>query len=557
VPVAVASTRRWFAALPRAVRRCAAAVVAVGLLTAACADHDGPAGPAWGREAEAWIAAYDAAAGAGYGDGPAGASAFYAADVTVVTTGTTEAERHGRIAVTELDRSIAATASRREAGETYLDTGGFLRTEAVEWREPGRVPSLSATVREVGADGIVAVEHLNWLQAGVVRDNPAFDGARDRAVALAAEHVRAWTQADFAALRELYAPGASLTDSLLGVRVDGREAIVALADPRTAVPARPARARDVHDPRVLAATGADPDAPAVYVGWPYLRPDEPGPARVLLLERGAEPCPGASAVLLTLDEAGRVLAERRWRAVRSVRACLAARALEEGWWSGRELPVPLGDRVTGHVDSPSGRVEVRNGTPELEVFVRWGLGRFSAADLPPPRVARIAFDPFASRCADFGGYTEAGPGATAIVICADASGTARLRRADVTCPGSECPTASVTWRALLLHELGHAWLVTRASAEARKRFTEHVGQSAWADEAVPRQARAVEQAASTLAWGLADGPTPAPGGGPRTCASLAEGFRLLTGREPLATCARPPARPPVGHSGAEVSSGTG
>lgn len=334
----------------------------------------------------------------------------------------------------------------------------------------------------------------------------------------------------------MYGAGATLEDSLYRVQVTGREAIVALADPETAAPLRLDRAEDLYPPEVVDPLDPPPDSPAVYVTRDYLRPGSGPAAHLLLLERSVATCPGASAVVLTVDAAGHVIAERRFHALSSVRACASAGDLEPGWWTGRGLPVPIGERVTGRVESGSGSIEIRNGTPELEAFVRWGLGRFAGAGLAPPRVWSITFDPFAPPCSDYSGYTDSSDGFTRIVICADAGDTAPRGPEDGDgCTEASCPNFSWSRRELLVHELGHAWLITHLDRQARDDFTNYVGAS-WDDEAVPAAQRGVELAASTIAWGLTGLSAERAGLGARTCEAAADGFRLLTGVEPLNGC---------------------
>jgi hypothetical protein len=87
---------------------------------------------------------------------------------------------------------------------------------------------------------------------------------------------------------------------------------------------------------------------------------------------------------------------------------------------------------------------------------------------------------------------------------------------------------------LILHELAHAWdahLLTDARREAFLRFR---GLTAWRDDDLGRwHELGAEQAAEFIAWGLIDRPVRLVRFGPVTCDELAEGFRILTGSEPL------------------------
>lgn len=513
-----------------------AAVVASVSLVAACAVGDGsdnpdrgePAGETWAREADAWIEAYDAAAAAPEGIGPLSVAEFYATDV--VFNSSVE-EFYGRAEATELDRAQAVSLHRHEFGETYLDATGFLRTEDLSWAASAR-----ATVRtwDVSPDGITGMQGYAWLRHAAATD-PGFVGVR-AARDLATTYVRAWAEADHGTLRTLYWRGASLVDGVYGVEAAGREAIVALADPSTAAPAALQRAADLHAADILARLSSPPDEPAVYLARRFRDPDVRHPARLVLLQRSTSPCPGASATVLTLDE-GLIIAERRFHALAALRACAPSRDLREGWWSGRGRPIPLSARVTGRLDLPSGPIEIRNGTPELEEFVLWGLARFDEAGLAPPRVRSIAFDPFSPRCAQFDGYAESRGGAAAILVCEDAGGISRPGRGeDPSCPEPDCPNALPTTRELLVHELAHAWLIGHVQGEARARFMAAVGAYSWNGEGAPYTERGVEVAASAIAWGLGANPRERVGFRVVPCETLADGFRILTGAEPLARC---------------------
>lgn len=513
---------------------------AVLVAACACAAVEGPEqpdGPSWAREAEAWIAGYDSAAARDETEGVPGAVLYYAPDVLLEVRGQFPAEGfYGRAEIALRDYSFAHTSTQHTFGDPYLDRTGFVRTEALVWAEPGRRPLATLRAWEVEPEGIVTMRTFDWLEAQVVRDNPAFEEARTTATRLARAYVDAWSGADHASLRRLYGEGATVDDTLLGVAVTGREAIVALADPQTAVPARLETAGDHYDADVVPPTAAA-EAPAVYLSWRFERPDVTHPARVLILTRSIEACPGATAVELTLDRAGLVVAERRFHELTSLRTCLQAGEAADGWWNGRGLPTPLSERVTGRVESPSGPIEIRNGTPELEQLVRWGLERYAAASMSAPAVERIAFDPFDARCRGIGGYTTSSASGAAILICADAAELALLPpKEDPVCDDRECRSARSSDRVLLLHELAHAWVATRLDGRSLARFSDHVAAAGWADEARPATGHPTEQAAVALAWGVAGGRGEPTDPGSPSCDVVARGFEILTGRPALTAC---------------------
>jgi hypothetical protein len=489
--------------------------------------------PSWGQEAEDWVTAYEEALSSW--DRPAAirVADFYAADVALDSY----AEHYGRAAVLEVDRVLFHTASRHQFGEIYLDADGFAQTEELIWLEPGRPPSATFRLWDVGRDGVAFVENFPWLETGVVRNNTAFAEARAAAEDVAARHVQAWSGADHAALRDLYWAGATYTDSLYGVEARGQEAIVALADPESPSPSALQRASDLYSADVLALLRPPADARAVYVTRNQRHPDNRHTARVMLLLRSPGACPGASAVELTVDSAGLVVAERRLHALESVRACASPGELAEGWWTDRALPVPLSERLTGEVRTGAGTIEIRNGSPELEAFVRWGMTRFDEAGLPPPRVRSVAFDPYSPRCADFDGYSSGHRGSAAILLCADVTGIARqTRETGLSCIDLECANTRWTRVELLLHELSHAWIDTHVHRVTRDLFTRRVGAPSWSDEDDPHDERGVEVAASTLAWGLAGGSRNPPDLESVPCQDLADWYQLLTGTAPRAAC---------------------
>lgn len=166
-------------------------VVAGYGVVAGCGAVDGSrggVGPAWANEAAAWISAYDAAAGSLGADDPPRVTDFYAADVIFDTL---EAEYYGRVAVTEVERSLLASSTRHDFGDTYLDSAGFLRTEALVWGDRGRPPLPTLRAWEMAPEGIVHMQGYNWLETGLVRDNPDFRSSRALADALSEEYVRA------------------------------------------------------------------------------------------------------------------------------------------------------------------------------------------------------------------------------------------------------------------------------------------------------------------------------------------------------------------------------
>ncbi len=404
----------------------------------------------------------------------------------------------------------------------YVDVDGVFWPETAELGQ--RSDLAMAIWAEVGPDGIETLRHVSattqaWDHAAMYPD------FRDPGHELAARYEQAWTSGDGDLLSSLYSPDATLIDGLAGTGLDGAAAIVEWSE-GLAGRIEVDRAAEHH------ASLTEPlgQAPAAYAYGASL---DAHVSQVWLVAHSVEPCPGDYAIELTVD-GDRITAERWLHTPDSIRACLAADDLSDGWWTDRDLPIPLGDRVTGTIDTDGQAIEVRNGSAELDEAVRAALARFDRAGLAAPRVASIAFDPYDPRCDDFQGYADWSESATAILVCVDSDGTAwRNLSQDADVAGR------FTASDLLLHELGHAWLAAHLTQPARATFIDHAGVNTWNDKAEPPAQRGVEWAAETLSWGL--------GGAMQTefaftsppCDTLADGFRILTGTEPLTTCTKP------------------
>lgn len=522
-------------------------VLALSLLAAAVVSCGRPAGTVWAAEAAGWLAAYDEALDACQGLTPAEAApsdqaAFYGPGV-VADLGMAGGEvRQGRESVLALDRWMRSDPEvRYEAGEAYLDAHAFVRSGTFVHPVDAGGTVVSSHLYLSTVDPQVGIVHMQafgncWITADGCAREEGSSSAQRVADRVAAEYVRGWGEADFGALRDLYAVDATVRDTTYGVEVTGRESIVALADPRGTVVGELQRVADVLADDVLGVLGAPPAAPAVYV---YLDPRQDGGlAQVLLLQRSLQDCPGRSAVLLEVNRLREIVAERRFHALDSVRVCGGADAIDDGWWTGLELPGRLSQRVTGHLTTPAGPVEIRHGTPELEVVTEWALGRFPATGLPAPEVTVVSFDPYHPRCAELRGYCEWCHAGTTVVICVDAPGIAWTPPGDhdPTCPQGDCPAAAPSKRHVLLHELSHAWMATHLDQHTREVFTAHIGATSWDDRSTVWAQRGVERAADTLAWGLSGNPETRLVVGHPDCITLADGFRILTDADPLTYC---------------------
>jgi hypothetical protein len=194
---------------------------------------------------------------------------------------------------------------------------------------------------------------------------------------------------------------------------------------------------------------------------------------------------------------------------------------------GSSPPDPVVVERTGTVTYGELSVEVFNGTPAVDGFLRWGLERFERAGLPLPRVGSVTFLQDPSTCSGVAGLASRGDEGAAITLCATA---------DSVCENEDCTSWSRSMRHLWLHELAHPWLDGNVDEPIRNRFLDLVGLERWSDPDGPWARRGVERAANTIAFGLIDEPVILRLGFQGTCEQRDEGFRLLTGLDPITRC---------------------
>ena len=483
--------------------------LAIALLLAGCGS---PGEEPWATEAEDWLAGLHAA----YEEQANEQVLYYAPDAVFDSF---DYSSEGRWPIAMLQAGFSGV--EQEHGPLYLSQDAAVRTDIVL----DFLPLIRLSHLEMTDDGIQRHTHLlhsEYLRT--IRHRQA--DAMALADEVAADYVRAWNSPDPGAIERVYASDATLVDDLHGLSVRGLAEIADLADSsgpmvaQTNAEVLPQRLGELA-PEVAA------DAPAVFLTFALDRAELP--TQVWLMVRSEAPCPGAAVVALDLDDQQRITAERRFASVISMRECVDPADAPQGWWTGRGPPLPFGERVTGPVDTGSGTVEIRNGWPPSDDAVRWAFGRFDAAGLPLPIVTAIAFDPFDEKCEELSGFADWRGGSTEILICLDSS---RIRQPQGDDGADRLPLGSN----LLLHELGHAWVVNHTDEGTREEFLGRLGLDSWDDRGEPWRERGVEWAAEVLAWGLqGTAVTSVPLGSPE-CAVLAEGFRVLTGTEPLTQC---------------------
>lgn len=403
-------------------------------------------------------------------------------------------------------------------GRAYIDAAGAV----VEYRfraaseDPATWGGLAVgadevQASEIGASGATATVHATALQF--------LEGSRDDAWApygkdlraaqgLVERYLSAWSGRDGRAVATQYAEDATVVDSLLGVRLAGTDAIGSYAAEHGGT-----RLRQDSTPHV--------GVPALYGSWREF----PGSLSAYVTYTGhdSNDCPGGVAAELRIEQ-GKIVAERRYHDVTSMRRCVDGADLPDGWWTSATIP-QFQDRVTGTVAAAGRRIDVHNGSAGANDLVRWAVERFAAAELTAPDVASVAFNEEAHRAECSG----------------DDKGLALKVGADfrvylcLTVNGPAPPLA----RDLILHELAHVWMWQHLSARVQRQFVARLELPTWDATDVPWEQRGFEQAAAVIAWGLGDEPLNSRILGALSCPDRVAAFELLTGSTPL----QPPCPP--------------
>jgi hypothetical protein len=362
---------------------------------------------------------------------------------------------------------------------------------------------------QVGQDGATLFVGALSIEAGriYVPDVRDFDAIE----ALANRYVAFWNGTEGRATLSLYAPDARIDDTLLGSSVVGLEAIEnATGSGRWPDP-----------PPMTMVTLPDDRGPAVYIAPSQVDRSLPDEVRILLELDDGSGCPGTLGVTLAWD-GERVLWERRYHEVESVRRCLDPNQLQPGWWEDIEIPDPVPMELTGAmVWAERGmKVEIYNGIPGTEDFVRWGLDRFAEAGLPLPEVAKVVFlPPGITKCRSFTGWYTPGESGATVELCF---------------------SPDTTWdnrsRATLLHEYAHPWIDEHLDEATQAEFLDLVDLPRWRDDQDPPRDRGVERAANAIMLGLIDDASGLAVARDIGCEQREEAFRLLTGTDPIALC---------------------
>ena len=255
---------------------------------------------------------------------------------------------------------------------------------------------------------------------------------------------------------------------------------------------------------------------------------EPMQSMVMLVTAdGGEGCPGHLAVVLDLDEQGRIARETRYHRIDTLRRCVGEASGDTSttrWWDSISVPATVAKIQTGVLTLDGNDVAMFNSTPVLEELFVWAVNRFAEAGLASPIVTEVAFyDRRLDMCGGINGFTL---GTTVNLCFVEGS----------TIGNSSEYTDWKLAKSTTLHELGHVWMSARGRGgpvppEVTERFTEQAGLPTWADTAYVWEDRGVELAASTIAWALTNEPEVHPRFADRfRCSQLGDLFTTLTGK---------------------------
>jgi hypothetical protein len=375
--------------------------------------------------------------------------------------------------------------------------------------------------QRIGPNGVELIVGAGSAQAGYTY-LPEYSEEIDADVGLVDRYVAYWNDSNGETVEDLYASDASIEDTLLGESMQGTEAI-----------AESAGTGEWPDPAPMAvAPIPDGGGPAIYGGFPVpAERDVVDELHVVVEVDNGTGCPGLIGVALGWDKR-RVVWERRYHEVESARRCLDTDGLQPGWWEGIEIPNPIQIEHTSTMTWEQGiSVDIYNGIPGTEDFVRWGLQRFDQAGLSIPHIGSMTFLIGKSACLGYFGFATTDPNdsISAIALC---------NRADDICADAACDTWKPEYKAELLHEYAHVWINENVDDATRTEFLDLIGVPNWTDPEIPHNEQGTEYAANTIVCGLLDAEMPQPLAPDWNSQLKADAFTLLTGAEPNSVCQR-------------------
>ncbi len=358
----------------------------------------------------------------------------------------------------------------------------------------------AAVTMSVNGETISAYTDLRWRDAHLDGGQP--DGRLDWLDDLVDEHVAGLAGLPADVTSNLYMPNATVEAFPVAAVAAGSAPVFAQAE-------------------VATIDSGDRDGRGVFVGVEQ--------AAYVVDTTDSDGCDGQYMINLILEE-GRILREVRMPTADTVRRCYSDGMRPTGWWSEIVAPLPVGEQKTGIIAERDGtEISIFNGTPELEQLLVWGLERFEGAGLNRPEILTASFAPLPV-CDNIPGVvTDSIDGGADLVLCTDAYRACVPDRDD-------CTGFTTGDRLGMLHELGHAWLLTNLSPEAQNEFLDVLGLDSWADGAAPWHERGAEQAAEIIAWGLMDEDIRLVRIGEPSCSLAATAFAVLTGSVPPRDC---------------------
>lgn len=493
--------------------------------------------PGWALPASDYFAALLEAFNAGQAEP---VLAFFDEDAMLVSVAGEGTQGLRRIEYA-VEAALADPDAARSRGDVYLSLGGSeegvaLFLSRVRFGEASGCPPEEVPCEEA----LAAWVELEDGRVTAMKVLVSTADARARLAAVAAEgeevstesidaaetfyraQAEAWSSHRPEQVVAAFASYGRLSDGLVGTSAVGLEQITTSVAGRLA--AYPELALV---PMTLAEVGvAELDEPALFVA-PF--PDAGGFRNGVGVYRLVLEPPDVSAIVSLLWEVsdGRITFQLSAYEAASLEQLRGAGidVPTSGWWSSLTVPVPPAAVVTGSVDLPDGsRVDITNGTPELEALVEWGLGRFAEAGIGVPSPTLIGFPPDV-RCREGTGLAVDTGAGVEVQLCFGA---------EEACTGTNCSPSRLA-RFNLLHELGHVWSTQYLSEERRADFMVRRGVEVWWDPNSPWDAQGVEHAAEVIAWALMDEEVPVARLPRSSVAQLTEAFTSLTGKLPLVT----------------------
>jgi hypothetical protein len=515
-------TGRWFpiGGEPRGVRRRGVAAVSAALLItvglgAGCSpitDAAGAPTPVAVVPAE-WFDARNAAQRQGTNN----LASFYAPDVQLDHRALGPARIQGRDAALDHYHEAWSTSTlvRTRDGQPFLGVDSAATIERID-TIMSNLQRQALFLTRIAPEG--ALSETLALSVMTLRASSPADPRVGAIHTLADRYANAWSTASEKGVGALYAPDATVFDTMLGLQVEGHDI--------TDLAGRTHQRGGLAELGILQLPGFA--GPAIYGAG---RPGRDTPmdlAAVVLSTAQGAPCPHLVAIELVLGDHGLIVREERFHRVADVRACASRVAIPPGWWDVVEIPESVRSVLTGSPTLGGSTVEVYNGTPELERLLAWAFDRFTIAGLEAPRLASVTFlDGLTDVCHRKRGLTVGDD----VLLC--------FQKA---CSTPEC-NSWWTWpRATVLHELAHVWMAQTMPEGTPARFVRAADLPTWASTKQPWGQRGTELAAETIAWALMDQPYRInPDLEERSCAELAHLFQILTGinADPVPLCPYP------------------